>query len=448
MIQPSQRQRSPKKVTTLEVHKNIASKRYWSTRLIVCSSTALVVSFLAWLVAARPAVHWGVLVLGFLIGFAVPIKSTLEWALGQIRTQIGLSYETALESQPDGHGFYDGLQTRAKESVTRLELPKTQAWWLPLLFVAIAFTLLPLIPKSLSFNGLSETTNPALPKLPTANPDFSATPPTPQDASQATVPPSPDAETPQGERTETQDAQGNLGQSSGDANRDNQLADQEALTRFLDELQQQHQQQGTPAPTTANPEIKPGASSSGANSENSQTQEQQTNPFEKITEDKQTPAESQAEQPQTGNQQSEPGQQENQSNEPSESQSPSQDASQPATQETGPGTPSDAQGNQENQGLQENGEGQGAGITGGLPNEGQNQELAAESQQEPELLSGQINGGPQNVAGTVRLPNTTNETAPVSNTVSPVFRPTDEEALTEGKIPLEYQNIVRDYFKY
>jgi hypothetical protein len=446
MIQPSQRQRTLKKVASLELHKHLARRRYWATRLSVCSSVALGVSSLCWLSSVRPTLHWVLLALGFFAGFALPVKPTRAWALSWIRNQIGLSYETALESRPDRFGFYEPIQERAKAQASRLEAPKIQAWWLPLFSVALGFALLPLIPKTLPFSITSPTTNPRLAKTPTINSNVSPIPPSQQDPNQASSPSPTTEETPQSSRSEAQGLNGELAQGAGNANRDNQVADQEALSRFLEELQQQHQQQGTAdsIPTGVYPR-----QTGETAEESSQPQDQQTNPFEKITEPNKNAAENQVNQSQAGDPQGEQGQQENQSSQPSESQTPNQQSSDPQSQENSAGgSENQTRSNEENQALLENGEGQGAGILGGAPSEQKNQGLSAEPQQEPELLTGQINEGPQNVAGTVRLPTTTDESAPASNTASPSFRPADEEALTEGKIPLEYQNIVRNYFRY
>ena len=450
MIKPSQRQRNIKKpVVSLELHKRIARQRYWATRLLICSCVALGVSVLCWLFAVRPTLHWILLALGFFAGLAIPIKPTRDWALAWIRHQIGLSYETALESHSDSFGFHEDIQERAKEQVRYLEPPKTQAWWLPLLIVSVGFALLPLIPKNLPFSIVSPSTNPSLPNLP--DPSVTTSPTVPQqDPSQASSSPSPNTEdTPQSGRSETQELEGELAQSSGDAQRDSQIADQEALSRFLEELEEQHQQQGTSESMNISPELQPPQTSADNAEEGSHPREEQTNPFEQITEPSENTSEAQNNQSKTGNEESEASEQQNQSDQPTENQSPNQESNNPQSQENSVGgNGSETRGENENQALQENGEAEGAGVLGGLPGEQQNQGLESESQQEPELLTGQMTQGPQNVAGTVNLPNTNNETAPISNTVAPSFRPTDEEALTEGKIPLDYQNIVRNYFRY
>ncbi len=444
MIKKSKR-KYHKNVLTLEVHKGMASKRYWANRLIVCSLGALLASVLGWIFSLELPLHWLILGLGFLAGFAFPLQSTQAWALAWIRDQVGLSYEAALESQPDNYGFYEQLQARAKQQLRQLERPKSQPWWLPIMIVAASITLLPLIPKAFSsFTPPSSNPSSSIPPIEKQPPN--ATPQDTPSASQASSPPTPNEEASSPQNTnDTQELNGELAQGSDKANRDNQVADEEALSRFLDELQEQ-KERGEVDTNNVSPELQPGQSSNGED-EASHPREQQSNPFEKITDPKQSNSESEVGQTQSENQQNQPGQEENESTQLTESQSPNQETSEPQAQENNTGG-SSTQGQEGQEALRDEGEGEGAGVLGSEGSEGQTQGLEGESQQTPELLAGQITQGPQNVAGTVRLPNTQDDVAPISNTISPSFRPSDEEALTEGKIPLEYQNIIRNYFRY
>ena len=445
MIQKSKRKYQTQ-AFSLNVHKRIALKRFWANRLLVCSLGALATSVIGWMFSLNPMLHWIILGLGFLAGFFIPMPSTQPYALSWIRQRIGLSYESALESQPDDYGFHDRLQERAKVQLRQLELPQTQAWWLPIFIAAIAITLLPLIPKT--FSAL--TTTPGIspvPALPTQNETV-----TPQDtptSTQNSAPTPPEEADPQPTTSQAQELQGELAEGSGNANRDNQVADEEALSRFLEELQQQQQRNETEG--NISPELQPGQPTFGNQNdqdEASRPREQNTNPFEEITQGDPGDQTTEPGQTQSEDQNNQPGQEQNESTQLTETPNSNPESSEPQSQENsmgGAGTQSQEDGQQA---MRQEGEGDGTGLLGGEVGQDQIQGLEGQSEQSPELLPGQIAQGPQNVAGTVRLPNTSDETAPLSNTLAPSFRPSDEEALTEGKIPLEYQNIIRNYFKY
>jgi hypothetical protein len=62
-------------------------------------------------------------------------------------------------------------------------------------------------------------------------------------------------------------------------------------------------------------------------------------------------------------------------------------------------------------------------------------------------LQGQVSGGPNNTAGTVRLPGEMSQTIFPEGSAPSSFSRAEEEALTEGRIPLEYQEVIRNYFR-
>lgn len=450
MIQKSKRHSHQKPGLTLEVHQHLAQQRYWHHRLVVCSIGALTGAMIGWLASLGLAAHWMALGAGFLLAFFIPVPRSEPWALSWIRNQIGLSYEAALESQPDRYGFYDQLQARAKNQLKKLELPSPQAWWLPVLVLAISLTLFPLIPRTFATNPLGNTgISSSTPPAPQANESVS---PQPQSATPAETPSLAEATEPQGHSTNDQSLNSSLNQGGDSANRDNQIADEEALSRFLETLERQRQQNPQTQPQV-NPDMSPTRTSSGEqNQEPDQSRDQQTNPFERITEGEEGEVAPKPGQNQGENQQAaEPSNEESDTNQtqPGEAEQPDQENAEAQPEESERGSGGSGTPNQEGQEQAlEEGSGDEAGFGGSLGQRNESQELEDASQQAPELLQGQITQGPQNSAGTVRLPNLSNDPAPASNTIALSFRPSDEEALTEGKIPLEYQNIIRNYFRY
>src|SRR5690606_1479578 len=64
---------------------------------------------------------------------------------------------------------------------------------------------------------------------------------------------------------------------------------------------------------------------------------------------------------------------------------------------------------------------------------------------QPELLPGVLQDGPENPAGTVRLPGDTAVFLPAGRAAAD-YQAAAEEALTEGDLPLSYHEVIRRYF--
>ncbi len=65
---------------------------------------------------------------------------------------------------------------------------------------------------------------------------------------------------------------------------------------------------------------------------------------------------------------------------------------------------------------------------------------------EPDLLPGVLQFGPENPAGVVRLPGEEEVALPPGRSPAD-YRSAAEEALTEGDLPLAYQEVIRRYFR-
>jgi len=62
------------------------------------------------------------------------------------------------------------------------------------------------------------------------------------------------------------------------------------------------------------------------------------------------------------------------------------------------------------------------------------------------VLPGVLQDGPENPAGTVRLPGDTEVFLPPGRAVTE-YQTAAEEALSEGDLPLAYQEVIRRYFR-
>jgi hypothetical protein len=489
MIERSHRHKAPKSqpdpAVLLRLHECLAAQRLWFLRLLIGSSLALVVSLILWLVRVPLVWHLTGIALAFLAGLFSQ-RSMTAWALAWIRERAGLSYETALEHQKDEFGFSASVKQRAADEASRLELPKYQAWWLPMLAVALGLAFLPLIPSITVPTALS--TQPAQTTSPEASnrPANTVEPSAPQATPQPVAEPPQEAQAPSQDAGETDTSQ--LEGASGSSASNNQSADEQALDQFLDNLRQNEQPQEQAPDVDLSSVMQPGNSNGQPSDEDraSRPRSEQVNPFEQAGQNQpnqaqqgqqQAPedaaqnadeseqgqnAQSQQAQSQTDEGQSETAQSEEQQN--AEGTSPQEQAQQDAAQQEqaqqgeGQQTQGEQEGEQEGAGESGmNAEGQqegssdsgqnaeGAGSLPGTPS-GQSEEVVGSSQQNPDFLPGQLSEGPNNVAGTARLPGETEETVfPEGNTPGSFSR-AQEEALTEGRIPLEYQEVIRNYF--
>ncbi len=510
MIERSQRRKTPKAKpdveTLLRLHERLASQRLWFFRLLMGSALALVVSVILWLLRVPLLWHVSGIVLAFIAGLFVR-RSMKAWALGWIRARAGLSYETALEQQDpqqqnrDALGFSESLRERASEEASRLTLPRYQAWWLPMLAASLGLAFLPLIP-SLTNLPTPLTTQPTTSPPETAAPNANTVEPSqPQQTSQvaAEPPPGSQASSQEGaaDTSELNDAAGSSSTASSDA----QSADEQALDRFLENLRENEQSQDQAPDVDLSSVMQPSGGSRGQPSDEdraSRPRSEQTNPFSQAGDNQngETQQNGEAQQGQNQSPQNETAEssegeegQENESQQVGEEQEGTETASQNSEgAREGDGEENQGEG-QEQQGQEQQGEGQqaqsegqgeqgqegagergsnaeaqgtqqdstqqgsdsgqnaqGAGSLPGTPT-AQSTEVTGSSKQNPEFLSGQISEGPNNIAGTARLPGETGDTVFPEGNAPSSFSRAEEEALTEGRIPLEYQEVIRNYFR-
>lgn len=490
MIQRSQRGKQPRASEAhpiaLNLHERIASQRLWFLRLMTASTVALALSFVLWLLRVPLEYHIGGIAVGFLAGLFArrPMQS---WALAWIRERAGLSYETALEqrTKADDFGFSQTLQQRASEEVSRLAPPKYQVWWLPMLAVALGLAFLPLIPSVATLPSPFNTQAPTTPTTATNEPNPSE-PNQPTATGAANEPNATDSSaSPSSSTGETNASELNNpgGPSNASASQNNESADEEALGRFLDNLKENEpppsdapdadlssvmpQSQGgqqsdednasRPRSTQTNPFARPGdqqqegqPNANQNNSEQNQGNEEGQNQGEQGQQgQQQQQAQAQSENGQgeeqgSGEEQTQQGADEQGGDEQGGGQQGTGAEGEQNQQGSGQNASAEGEGNEQNNDTGQNAEG--AGSLAGTPT-GQTQEVVGDSQQNPEFLQGRVNEGLNNTAGTVRLPGETSQTVFPAGSSPGSFSRAEEEALTEGRIPLEYQEVIRNYFR-
>lgn len=477
---------------TFNTHEILRKQRDRHRRFVLCSLAALVVSVAAWLTGVAPLMHLGLVVVGFLLGFLWPLPTSRAWAFSWIEGQTGYAYQTAhelneREAQNDPYGLLDGVQQRARERLTGLELPSQQPWWLPVLALALGLAILPSAGLNLNFgsSGTPGVTEPApdAPVSPAALPDDPAE--EEDDEAQRT------ADDPLEETAESSEVQEE--QQGSEAGQDRSAEDEEVpddasepgrqeveqdaaseeetLSRFLDEVREQR------SDTPTDPNTTPTDAEAPDNLEVGESQERPDEGTEPG--DRQETTERRAAQ---GEQGEEGGESEDGTGETGDDRDAGDDSTE--RQDSNTGDSEAPEGNEDEAGEQgdtpaeegedgERQEGEQAGASRsaegnetspdeGVP-DGEGEagagsgtepareqvpaELPSEETGPPELLPGTLGDGPRAQGGEIRLPGSAEGAQGPAGSSPEAFERAVERALTEGRIPVEYQEILRNYFR-
>lgn len=155
MIAASRRRRDTlSRDSALRLHVRLARRAALDRRLANASLGALIGSLAG--LAFAPSVLWHALlaVAGAVVGALLPTPDSMRRAFASIRQQAGLSYETALELRAartggadvegaDPYGFAARVDERAHLSVRDVKPTSPPAWWVPLMLVAFGLLLIP-----------------------------------------------------------------------------------------------------------------------------------------------------------------------------------------------------------------------------------------------------------------------------------------------------------------
>ena len=470
MIAASQRRRRGRQ-DAFRLHHHLASRGAWSVRLRRGAVVALLASVLALFLRAGPVPHLIACAVGFALGLAIPVRGAMAQALSSIRRRAGLSYETALDvlatDGSDEFGLRGSVVERARLAVRDVRPEQPPAWWLPVLALALGLTLFS-FGEVLSGVGGAGGQSGGIDGAPTPGPADTPAAAEPEREDDAIAPPEEAPgqaeEDPESTRRDEDDeAEGRSATPpSGDVGGD------APLSRFLDSLRERpdspenNEEAGAPGSPGGQPpraqdptspgdqqgdaervDLEQGPSSQAGESQGDPQQEQAQGQTEGDPEggDEGDGSDQEGEgdsgesgddpgsgQPQSGDQPGEGGATPSAGQEPGESQGDSQAAGITPDDGSGAGDPEEALG---------------AGAGGGEESE------AGAAQAEggdPELLPGILQDGPENPAGTVRLPGDAEVALPPGRSPAD-YQSAAEEALTEGDLPLEYQEIIRQYFQ-
>lgn len=457
MIHPSRRQRVSERsdAEVFSLHKRMARREALHRRLVRGSVGALLAAVVALALALPLWQQVACLAAGFLAGAFVPVRGQLERAMGRIRRQAGLSYETALErgEVEDAFGMAAAVRQRARLATRDVREPNRPPWWLPALAAAVALLLLPLA-------GLTGPNPPgAVSPTPTAPPATTpdqATPPPPEAVPPPAVPParSESSSPPSPSDAEDASASGDAGEAAG-------LDNQETLSRFLQDLRERPPESSSPPDEAGDPtqdQGNDGAQDANPNVQGRRAADPRAEPA--------TQSEGETAGEAAGQEDGDARAGEGEGSEPTQAAERSEGGGEAGTQASEP-TTEDGEQEQGSLGEQASGEasegaegdaeggeqpgraGMDEGLSAGnQPGEGSTAEGAAllAPRSQPEFLEGVLRPGPESSGGSIRLPGSTDVELPPGASAEG-YRRAAEQALTEGNIPLEYQEIIRRYFR-
>lgn len=446
MIGPSRLRTRRGRTAPLRSHERFARRASAARRLARGSGLALVVSAAAWLAGLPLPLHAAAVALALAAGLLLPTRRAREGALAWISRQGGLAYETALEhpapeAADDPYGLRGALLERAVAAEQRLEPPESPAWWLPLLALALGLLLLPAV-------GLRGGPGPA--GLPPVGPPGAASPPASEerreDAGEVEeVGTEPSPERARGPDGAPSDATEGTAEATGDAG---PPTDREALDRFVDNLRRRPPEVETPVTETRSP----GRTAPAPTTPPEEGPERTGDPEEGRTGEGRPGEDGEGDEARPGGEDrpgEEEGAQDGQGEQEGDAQGAEPDpaggdaatregaAPEPGT--GGPDGPGDERPDEEQEGP-----GGGAGARGTA--DGLAGRLDAPPAGEAEALRGRLGVGPETPGGAIRLPGEADGPLPRGE-AGAAYRRELERAVTEGRIPVEYQEIIRNYFR-
>ena len=476
------------------LHQKLAWRRAWQQRLVCGGALALLTSLGAWLAGASLPLHLGLVALAFFAGlgwrFAATRRRAERWAFGWIEARSGLAYLSAFELPETAT---DGLSSAVRAQAAKtssLDTPPFQPWALPLLVSALTLALAPhlALPALRAPLAPLETTQPSTPPTPgetTLEPDATTRDATTTDAASTKVAGTPaDPDKPDAERSF--DTAGGADQNLGEG-------EQAALNRFLEqteaaevspmETQRGPSQSAAPTGRTqrgsaqgereaagdaarssdaaddatpgAEPGTEPGAAQQAATDEGGATEREppsqdaategergQQSGASGLSDTKEEDAS--AQEPETPTE--ERGTEESQRAEAASAESDRQNESSARTGEPTVqrgATPDES--SQATQDIKDGGSSERGGTRAGAEVESSRERLGGPDRA-PERITGVRGNGPTTTGGEALQQGQVPDTLPQTGNPESYHRAA-EEVIREGRIPLEYQEIVRDYFR-
>src|SRR5690625_2330172 len=429
------------------LHVRLGRKRNRHIRLTRASLVLLAAALLGWFSGLPPLWHVSLSLAAGLVGLVWPVSGSCNGALHLITEESGLAYEIALQTsgQPrDEFGLSSQVRARARRSIAGMSEPRSQDWWLAALLLALFILALPALRLDAPWRSTPAEPPPEPPPAVAGTDDVEEDP---QADSSASQPEQADPELPP-QATAPPESGPESGASSAGSEATRSERESQVLDRFLDNLRERPPESGADAslggtplpadPDSTTPELQDDTPGDGSMPAEDEPQEVRDQPA-----DGQEPASGEGDREGDGQEGPEgDAQQEG----PGSEQPGGESGPQPGEEESESAGQSPQPGEEGGMGLsagedEADGAGASSGPEGLLP--GRDEQAA---QGEEEFLEGELAGSEVNLGGDIRLPGFTDVELPPGSAPG-TYGEAVERALTGGNVPLEYQEIIRNYFR-
>lgn len=127
-----------------DLHERLARRDDRRTRAFRSAAAAALVAAIGWFADLSVAWHVASVAVAALAGALWPVRRSVLEAFRTIAEQAGLAYQTHLEHRggADPYGLLQAAETQARLSVRGVVPPARSAWWLPLASLAVALVVL------------------------------------------------------------------------------------------------------------------------------------------------------------------------------------------------------------------------------------------------------------------------------------------------------------------
>lgn len=454
---------------TADLHLRLARREGLHHRLTQAATLAAAGAALGWALGLEPLPHALLLVAAGVAGALVRVGSRPDQAWRTIADQAGLAYQTHVEhaGRDDPYGLLAAASVQARLSIRGVIPPRRSPWWLPLASLAVAMWLLgaligtPAAWWSPATPDVSQAgSGPPTPAPPTL-PDAEREPDEPQDG----VVEAEEPETGVGSPPRSPEPATSSADEGGDGAGDG--LERDALDRFLDALRERPRSAESEAQGLLR-DAEPGDVSDDRDADlaRAELREDDRRDGDDDGRTASDPGDDDREPDGTselpgdggdgeredadgdatddaGGGPAEPAAEGDETGEGSEVAAPPEDGDAPAQADGGEEGPPDAGLGGEQPGLDE-GSGDDAGMGPGAPIGAQ--DLAPEPGGDLEALPGLLGPGPEALGGRVRLPGRGSEVVPEGPAAAALERAI-EQAVTDGSVPVTYQEIIRNYFR-
>jgi hypothetical protein len=440
-----------------DLHHRLARRYTLDLRATRAAAAALAGSIVGWLAGLDPGVHATVIVIAAAIGAAIPTRAPLERAFGWIGRESGLAYQTHVEHEgrADPYGLLAEAAVQARLTIRGVSAPPRSPWWLPLAATAVAVWLVATViggPGAFGAGpqGPSGT-------APQPSPPPVAAPQTEPDAEEPSegedVPEEPEAASPPSDP-------GRDGADPADAAA-SEGTEGEAVERFLDNLRERPAVAEERAAVEAAREAP--RDGVGDDDRDGEVPDEVAREVDRDVEGTLRPDPREPDEDAETVETDVPGAGDRDEREPGDEEGDQEGAGGDGEEgddgrpgEEGDGDAGDEGEDGDGEGQREAGapgdddtgfdagEGDDAGIGRGAPAETEGAELDSEG--EPEALPGMLLPGEETPGGRVRLPGRDDGHLPEGAAVERYERAV-EQAVTDGAVPVPYQEIIRNYFR-